>query len=70
MGAELDPFKAFEAEGWSARAGTYGALMARATAFAIEPLLDAAEVGPGVRVLDVGCGPGALPPRPRRGARA
>ena len=55
-----DPFKAFEAEGWSARAGTYGALMARATAFAIEPLLDAARVGPGVRVLDVGCGPGAL----------
>ena len=34
--------------------------MARATAFAIEPLLDAASVGPGVRVLDVGCGPGAL----------
>ena len=34
--------------------------MARATAFAIEPLLDAAQVGPGVRVLDVGCGPGAL----------
>ena len=56
----LDPFKAFEAEGWSARAGTYDALMARATAFAIEPLLDAAQVGPGVRVLDVGCGPGAL----------
>ena len=53
-------FKAFEAGGWSARAGTYGALMARATAFAIEPLLDAAQVGPGVRVLDVGCGPGAL----------
>ena len=34
--------------------------MARATAFAIEPLLDAARVGPGVRVLDVGCGPGSL----------
>ena len=34
--------------------------MARATAFAIEPLLDAAQVGPGVRVLDVGCGPGSL----------
>ena len=60
VGAGLDPFKAFEADGWSARAGTYGALMARATAFAIEPLLDAARVGPGVRVLDVGCGPGAL----------
>ena len=34
--------------------------MARATAFAIEPLLDAARVGPGLRVLDVGCGLGTL----------
>ena len=59
-GSPAAAFKAFEADGWSARAGTYGALMARATAFAIEPLLDAARVGPGVRVLDVGCGPGAL----------
>ena len=32
--------------------------MARATAFAIEPLL--ASVRPGMRVLDVGCGPGTL----------
>ena len=38
----VDDFKAFEARGWSARAGTYDALMARATAVAIEPLLDAA----------------------------
>ena len=53
-------FKAFEADGWSARAGTYDALMARATAFAIEPLLDAAGWGAGVRVLDVGCGLGTL----------
>jgi len=53
-------FKAFEADGWSARAGTYDALMARATAFAIEPLLDAARVGPGLRVLEVGCGLGTL----------
>ncbi len=53
-------FKAFEAAGWSARAATYDALMARATAFAIAPLLDAADVGPATRVLDVGCGPGAL----------
>jgi SAM-dependent methyltransferase len=60
VSGEAAAFKAFEADGWSARAGTYGALMARATAFAIEPLLDAVQVGPGVRVLDVGCGPGAL----------
>jgi SAM-dependent methyltransferase len=55
-----DAFKAFESEGWSARAGTYDALMARATALAVEPLLDAAGVGPGVRVLDAGCGLGTL----------
>jgi SAM-dependent methyltransferase len=53
-------FKAFEAAGWSDRAGTYDALMAHATAFAIEPLLDAAGVGSGTRVLDVGCGLGTL----------
>jgi SAM-dependent methyltransferase len=56
----MDDFKAFEARGWSARAGTYEALMARATALAIDPLLAAAAVGPGLRVLDVGCGLGAL----------
>jgi len=59
-GGDAAAFKAFEAAGWSERAGTYGALMARATALAIEPLLDAAGVGPGTAVLDVGCGPGAL----------
>jgi SAM-dependent methyltransferase len=35
-------------------------MMARATAFAIEPLLDAAGVGLGTRVLDVGCDLGTL----------
>src|SRR4051794_33840746 len=34
--------------------------MARATAAAIEPLLDAAGVSAGTRVLDVGTGPGDL----------
>jgi SAM-dependent methyltransferase len=53
-------FKAFEAAGWSDRAGTFETLMARATAAAVEPLLDAAGVASGTRVLDVGCGLGDL----------
>jgi SAM-dependent methyltransferase len=62
-------FKSFEAAGWSARAATYDALMARATAVAIEPLLRG--VGPGMRVLDVGCGLGMLAAAAAgRGARA
>jgi SAM-dependent methyltransferase len=51
-------FKAFEAAGWSARAATYGAFMARATAHARESLL--AGVAAGTRVLDVGSGLGDL----------
>jgi SAM-dependent methyltransferase len=51
-------FKAFESAGWSARAATYGALMARATAHATPALLDG--VGPGTRLLDVGAGLGDL----------
>jgi SAM-dependent methyltransferase len=53
-------FKAFEVAGWNDRASTYEQLVARATAMAIEPLLDAAEVTAGTRVLDAACGPGAL----------
>jgi SAM-dependent methyltransferase len=53
-----DAFEAFEAAGWSARAATYGAFMARATAHAREPLL--AGIAPGDRVLDVGSGLGDL----------
>lgn len=53
-------FKRFEAEGWSARAATYGRLTGRATAEACGLLLDRAGVGAGMRVLDVACGPGHL----------
>ena len=55
---ESSSFKAFEAAGWSDRAATYGALMARATVHATEPLLDG--VGEGTRVLEVGSGLGDL----------
>jgi SAM-dependent methyltransferase len=66
-----DAFKAFEAAGWSERAATFERLVARATAEAIEPLLDAAGVTAGTRVLDVGCGLGTLAAAAAaRGARA
>src|SRR3954451_13907224 len=60
MDAGSDPaaFKAFEAEGWTRKAATYDRLTGRATARLIEPLLDAAGVQSGTRMLDVACGPG------------
>jgi ubiquinone/menaquinone biosynthesis C-methylase UbiE len=51
-------FKAFEAEGWGKRAGTYGDVLGAMTARIAEPLLDAAGVRHGMRVLDVATGPG------------
>jgi SAM-dependent methyltransferase len=51
-------FKAFEAAGWSRRAGTYGRVSGAVTARFVEPLLEAARVGAGMRVLDVATGPG------------
>jgi len=53
-----DAFNAFEAAGWEERATTYHRTFLPLTRRVIEPLLDAASVGPGMRVLDVGSGPG------------
>jgi len=53
-------FTALEAAGWSERAGAYDRLTARITAVLAEPLLDAAGVAAGTRVLDLGCGPGVV----------
>ena len=58
--ADPDEFKAFEAEGWSARAGSYDRLMGRVTERVAEALLDQAGVGPGHRVLDVATGTGVV----------
>jgi SAM-dependent methyltransferase len=60
MGSRSDAaaFKAFEAENWTRKAATYDSLTGRVTLRLVEPLLDAAEVGPGMHVLDVACGPG------------
>jgi ubiquinone/menaquinone biosynthesis C-methylase UbiE len=55
---DLEGFKAFEAEGWNRRAGTYGDLLGGMTARLAEALLDAAGVRHDTRVLDVATGPG------------
>jgi ubiquinone/menaquinone biosynthesis C-methylase UbiE len=53
-------FKAFEAERWTAKAQSYDLVTGRVTHRLVEPLLDAAQVGPGIRMLDVASGPGHL----------
>jgi SAM-dependent methyltransferase len=53
-------FTALEAAGWSERASIYDRLTARITTILAEPLLDAAHVAAGTRVLDLGCGPGVV----------
>ena len=59
-GEEAALFKAFEAEGWTRKAKTYDRLTGRATARLVVPLLEAAGVQSGTRVLDVACGPGHI----------
>jgi SAM-dependent methyltransferase len=56
----VDPaaFNAFEAEGWEQRAGGYHRFFGPITGQVIEPLLDAAAVAGGARVLDLCSGPG------------
>ena len=58
MASGAEEFKAFEAAGWSRRAGTYGRVSGALTARFADSLLDAAGVGAGMRVLDVATGPG------------
>jgi SAM-dependent methyltransferase len=56
---DADPFGAFELAGWNeGRAAPYHQVLGGITARPVEALLDAARVGPGVRVLDVATGPG------------
>lgn len=55
---EPDAFNAFEAEGWERQAAGYDDFFGPITTRLVRPLLDAAAVGPGKRVLDVASGPG------------
>jgi SAM-dependent methyltransferase len=65
----MTDFDAYERELWAGRAGAYERGFARLTAHAIGPLLDAARVGPGTRMLDLGTGPGFVSAEAvRRGA--
>jgi ubiquinone/menaquinone biosynthesis C-methylase UbiE len=50
--------KALERAGWAEKAESYGLLTGKITARFVEPLLDAAGVAAGMRVLDVATGPG------------
>ncbi len=53
-----DAFKAFEHKGWESVALPYRDAFSSLTTQSIGPLLDAVAAGPGVRLLDVACGPG------------
>jgi ubiquinone/menaquinone biosynthesis C-methylase UbiE len=55
---EPSPFHAFERAGWESIPQAYQDAFGTLTTQAVGPLLDAARVGPGVRVLDVATGPG------------
>jgi SAM-dependent methyltransferase len=59
-GTPIDPdaFNRFEATGWEERADGYHRFAGAITTRVIEPLLEAAEIGRGMRVLDVATGPG------------
>ena len=64
-------FDAYEAAGWDAIAGEYDALWSEYTSQAVDPLLDAADVRSGMRVLDIGTGSGhAAAQAAARGAEA
>lgn len=54
------PFQEFERAGWAAPgvATAYHEGFGDLTRQSVEPLLDAARVGPGTRLVDVACGPG------------
>jgi ubiquinone/menaquinone biosynthesis C-methylase UbiE len=57
-GIDPDAFNAFEAAGWEQRAQDYDRFFRPLTSRMVEPLLDAASVTAGTRVLDIATGPG------------
>lgn len=63
--AAIDPdaFNAFEAGGWEDKASGYDHFFGGITGRFVEPLLDAASVGPGTHLLDLASGPGYVAAR-------
>lgn len=61
--ADADAFNALEAAGWDRKAAAYDRIWAKITARVVDPLLAAARVANGTRVLDVGTGPGSVAAR-------
>jgi SAM-dependent methyltransferase len=57
-GIDAEAFNRFEAAGWERAAGSYDTFFATLTSRLAEPLLDAAGVADGTRLLDVATGPG------------
>ncbi|MBQ0721463.1 MAG: methyltransferase domain-containing protein [Gammaproteobacteria bacterium] len=53
-----DTFKELELKGWNQKARDYGDYAGKITLQAVEPLLNAVEVGPGSVFLDIATGPG------------
>ena len=53
-------FSAFELSGWDANIGGYNSTFGAVARETVEPMLDAARVTRGMRVLDICCGPGIL----------
>jgi len=60
MSVDPKTVRDFEYAGWEKAAAEYRTSFAGATQLFGRPLLDAAGVGRGVRVLDLACGPGLL----------
>ena len=65
---DADAFDAYEQAGWESIAGRFAERWSPITSLAVDALLDAAHVGQGSRVLDVGTGAGdaAAHARPAR----
>ena len=57
---DVTAFRTFERAGWNERAEAYERFFTPVSEHNVVPLLDAARVHAGRRVLDAGCGPGNL----------